>query len=111
MGIIKVIGVCVVINIRNIKTYQGKGVYIGRGSVFGNPYRIGVDGNREEVIELYRRYLFNSVKAESELYQAVMGLCDKLTRDGQLNLICHCAPLRCHGEVLRNCINWLIGRV
>lgn len=38
-------------------------VYIGRrmpghiGSVFANPFKIGRDGNRQEVLEKYREYL------------------------------------------------------
>ena len=32
-------------------------VYVGRPTKWGNPYKIDVDGDREEVIELYRHYL------------------------------------------------------
>ena len=32
-------------------------VYIRRPSKWGNPFSIGVDGTREEVIEKYRKYL------------------------------------------------------
>jgi len=35
-------------------------VYIGRPSKWGNPFKIGVDGTREEVIEKYRNYIQNS---------------------------------------------------
>lgn len=33
-----------------IKNNQHYDVYIGSGSRFGSPYKIGVDGDREEVI-------------------------------------------------------------
>ena len=32
-------------------------VYIGRGSKWGNPFVIGKDGTREEVINKYEEYL------------------------------------------------------
>ncbi|MHC4867811.1 MAG: DUF4326 domain-containing protein [Planctomycetota bacterium] len=32
-------------------------VYIGRGSIWGNPYRIGRDGGRADVIAKYARYI------------------------------------------------------
>jgi hypothetical protein len=32
-------------------------IYIGRGSKWGNPFRIGVDGNRATVIAKYARWL------------------------------------------------------
>jgi hypothetical protein len=40
----------------NIKNYPKKDyVYIGRGSPLGNPYIIGKDGDRAEVIKKYER--------------------------------------------------------
>ena len=41
-------------HIREVK--ESNDVYIGRGSKWGNPYVIGKDGNRDEVIEKYRLY-------------------------------------------------------
>ena len=38
------------IRIENKKTYRGDGVYIGRPSLLGNPFRIGEHGTRAEVI-------------------------------------------------------------
>ena len=64
-------------------------VYIGRGSVWGNPFKIGVDGNRKEVIEKYRVYLENS----DELLYRVHELKGK-------RLGCHCKPKDCHGDIL-----------
>ena len=37
-------------------------VYIGRGSIWGNPFIIGTHAARDEVIELYRQYLWKSPK-------------------------------------------------
>ena len=43
----------------NIKTSgrPANGVYIGRGSRWGNPFRIGVDGDRADVIARHERWL------------------------------------------------------
>lgn len=65
-------------------------VYVGRPSKWGNPYEIGKDGTREEVIELFREYL---------LYGG-MGLKEALPELRGKNLICWCAPLPCHADVL-----------
>lgn len=40
----------------NIREYNGSYIYIGRGSIFGNPFEIGKDGDREYVIKRYRRW-------------------------------------------------------
>lgn len=69
-------------------------VYIGRPSIWGNPYVIGKDGSRDEVIEKYERYLVNNPQLMSKL--------------GELRgkrLGCWCAPQRCHGDVLAKYAN------
>lgn len=64
--------------------------YIGRPSIWGNPFRVGPDGPREAVIEQYRQWLLaqpHLVKlAKVELRGKVLG--------------CWCAPKPCHGDVL-----------
>jgi hypothetical protein len=70
-------------------------VYIGRGSKFGNPFVIGKDGSRDEVIEKYENYL----NEHPELITLAMKeLKNK-------NLVCFCAPQRCHGDILLEIAN------
>ena len=73
-------------------------VYIGRGdarrglppSKLGNPWKIGVDGDRNEVISRFRKYAEDSADIRLE----ARGLLGK-------RLICHCLPGEpCHGDVL-----------
>lgn len=63
--------------------------YIGRGSKWGNPFVIGKDGNREEVIEKYRKW----IKTQPKLLKALPELKGKV-------LGCWCFPKACHGDVL-----------
>ncbi len=67
-------------------------VYIGRGSIFGNPYRIGKDGNRKEVINLYRRYVLSGTNIL--LLKAIYDL----PREAILG--CYCKPKDCHGDII-----------
>lgn len=69
-------------------------VYIGRPSKWGNPYVIGRDGTRAEVIAKYREYLLGF----PELYSALPELRGKI-------LGCWCAPGPCHGDVLAELAN------
>lgn len=64
-------------------------VYIGRPSIWGNPFVIGKDGTREEVISKYEDYLRNSPELISRLGE-VKGL----------TLGCWCHPKPCHGDVI-----------
>ena len=69
-------------------------VYIGRPSKWGNPFIIGRDGERDEVIEKYRRW----IQTQPRLLQALPELRGKV-------LGCWCAPKPCHGDVLLELAN------
>ncbi len=68
---------------RNRETYPAGAIYIGRGSLWGNPFVIGKDGDRDAVIDRY----------EAEALPG-LDLADLRGRD----LVCFCHPLRCHGH-------------
>lgn len=68
-------------------------VYIGRPGKWGNPFSIGRDGTRDEVIEKHRQWLLKST------------LMDELHELRGKDLICWCAPLRCHGDILLDLAN------
>ena len=71
--------------------------YIGRGSKWGNPFRIGRDGDRPTVIAKYERWL-------ADQHHLLRSLDELRGRD----LVCFCAPQRCHGDLLVRLAN--IGR-
>ena len=64
-------------------------VYIGRGSKWGNPFKIGEDGTRSEVIAKYEEF----IRSKPELLASLHELEGKV-------LGCFCHPLRCHGDIL-----------
>lgn len=77
-----------VINIKK-HTKEQPYVYIGRPSMWGNPFVIGKDGTRRQVIEKYEQY----IKSRPDLLSNLHALVGK-------NLGCYCSPLPCHGDVL-----------
>lgn len=70
-------------------------VYIGRPSKWGNPFVIGKDGSREQVIAKYREYVLQSPLRNDleQLRGKVLG--------------CWCYPKPCHGDVLVELVNRL----
>jgi uncharacterized protein DUF4326 len=48
----------------NIKRGEKADVFIGRPGPFGNPYVIGPDGDRQEVIRLFRAYFYSRLKID-----------------------------------------------
>jgi hypothetical protein len=65
-------------------------VYCGRPSPFGNPFEIGPDGTREEVIEKYRKWIYTQPDLIKKIKEELKG---KI-------LACWCAPKDCHCEVI-----------
>jgi len=84
--------------VRHIKTRTGspEEIYIGRGSKWGNPYKIDKHGTRQQVIDLYKRYLM----CELQLCEAI----DNGELDDKV-LLCFCHPQACHGDVLADLAN------
>lgn len=70
-------------------------VYVGRPTKWGNPFVIGVDGTRDEVIEMYRARL----RLMPELREAA-----KRELRGKI-LVCWCAPQKCHADLLAEIAN------
>jgi hypothetical protein len=69
-------------------------VYCGRPSIWGNPFEIGKDGTRKEVIAKFKKYLL----ANEELVDKLPELRGKI-------LGCWCAPKACHCDVLADLAN------
>lgn len=78
-----------------------KHIYIGRGSAFGNPYVIGKDEDREEVIEKYKKWFYKRINNERFLKQV-------LELKGEV-LGCYCHPLPCHGDIIIEFLNNYTG--
>lgn len=79
---------CMVLN-KRIHGVSPGAVYIGRPSIWGNPFVIGKDGSRDDVIAKYETWLLGN----GELVDQLAALAGK-------DLVCWCAPARCHGDVL-----------
>ncbi|MDD2460139.1 MAG: DUF4326 domain-containing protein [Kiritimatiellia bacterium] len=64
-------------------------IYIGRPSEWGNPFEIGKDGTRQQVIDKYRAW----IRTQPALMAKIPALKGK-------TLGCWCHPKPCHGDVL-----------
>ena len=69
-------------------------VYIGRPSKWGNPYRVGIDGSKTEVLVLYKQHVLST----PDLINSLSEL------DGK-TLACWCKPAKCHRDVLVELLN------
>jgi hypothetical protein len=81
---------CGILNAKQVGTRPAVGrVYVGRPSKWGNPFVIGRDGTRDQVIAQYRAWITCQPALLADLHE-LRGK----------DLVCWCAPQRCHAEVL-----------
>lgn len=69
-------------------------IRIDRKTKWGNPFHIGVDGTRDEVIQKYKDY----IETQDHLIAALGELRGK-------KLGCWCKPRTCHGDILAKMAN------
>lgn len=83
-----------VVNKQRTKLYD---VYIGRPGKFGNPFVIGKDGNREQVLAKYKKWMFapSQIRLRQDMKRELQGK----------TLACWCAPLPCHGDVIASFVD------
>jgi len=65
-------------------------VLIDRNTKWGNPFKIGKDGTREEVIAKHADWI--------KTQNALLAAAPRELRGKRLG--CHCKPLACHGDIL-----------
>jgi hypothetical protein len=77
------------------------GVYVGRPTPLGNPFRLLREEDRDEVVARYATWLERELRrGNREVVQALEELYRLLKRRGDITLLCFCAPRRCHGEIV-----------
>ena len=95
------------IRVVNRHVYKGPGIYIGRGTIFGNPYsHKGYRGtipvnSREEAIERYKYDKRQQWEDDEEFRNKIIEFAILHNNGVDLYLICSCAPKPCHGDVLK----------
>jgi hypothetical protein len=73
--------------------FKNKERYPKKSSDFANPFKIGKDGTREEVIQKYKQFISNKIDTQPHIKKQLLDMKGK-------NLGCWCYPEPCHGNVL-----------
>lgn len=83
-------------------------VYIGRPSPLGNPFRIGNDGTREQVVAKYEVWLRGikdtATPQGTAAREALRRIQARVLQGERVHLVCYCAPRPCHGDVIKHII-------
>ncbi len=104
----------------NLSTFNSNSsiFYVGRkfkdinGSALGNPFKIGKDGSRQDVVAKYRQWLWQKVQKgmkgeDNQVWQELLNLLEYYKENGEMSLICWCYPQACHADVVKSCLEWL----
>ena len=90
------------IRVLNKRLVADRGEYVGRPSPLGNPFKLERESDRESVIERYEVWLHEKIRTRNKVVCDELNRLYKIARDsGVLELLCWCAPKRCHADVIR----------
>lgn len=88
-------------NAKIVGTRRSGAVYVGRNprrmepNPFGNPFRVGEDGDRDTVLRKYEEWLWTQPELIAKIKSELRGK----------DLICWCWPKPCHAAILRKIAN------
>lgn len=83
-------------------------IYIGRKaprypqSCFHNPFKIGFDGDRKDVLLKFAEYWYAPEQKTLRTF-AIQELAGK-------TLVCWCHPMDCHGDLIAAYVNWKVAK-
>lgn len=93
------------IKVRNLKTWNGEGIYVGRPSPLANPYKLDDEKDREIVLQRYGAMLKSAIqKRDPQIITALQNIEAYLQEHGKCDLICYCSPKPCHADIIKQVI-------
>ncbi len=109
----------IVVNQHNIKNIGfnipvDAQIYIGRGSVLGNPYThlplskskaLFQVETREAAIECYEKWIYQKMGEKDETILNKLEEIRQKSMVGKVYLVCFCAPKSCHGDVIKRIVD------
>lgn len=81
-----------------VKDGEKKERFPKQSSVFCNPFKVGKDGTRDDVIQKYKSYIISRLESEPAVRAEFQTLKGK-------RLGCWCKPEACHADILVELMN------
>lgn len=80
--------------------------YVGRGNPLGNPFVIGKDGTRDEVIEKYQNWLYEKILSKDIMVCSELNKIYAMALDFDVSLECSCVGFHknCHAYIIKDII-------
>ena len=87
---------------RTVRRGAKGSVYVGRPTIYGNPFIVDKHGDRAEVIGMYREWFAARVVEDYHFRAEVLKLRGR-------DLACYCSPMPCHADVIREWLDAQVG--
>ena len=104
------------IKVVNVK-HERCNEYIGREwggysrSILANAYKIGQNGDREEVIRKYKRWLWWAYNNDVQVQAKINNLARDVINGRIVVLGCWCKPSACHGDVVMDLVEYVVNSI
>jgi len=82
---------------------------VDRSSPLGNPFELDNEDQRDNVCDLYDKHFHSGMLLETKVLDYLTKIQYHLITHGVVYLLCWCAPLRCHGNAIRDHLMLLNG--
>ena len=88
-------------------------ILISRGTALGNPFThiptgtkaLYVVATRDIAVERYRSWLKQKIEdRDANVLRALRSILSRYKAGNNINLVCYCSPLKCHGEIIKDLI-------
>jgi hypothetical protein len=87
------------------------GLYVGRPTLLGNPFKVTFEAQRGLMVDKYEEWLAQRMRhPNNPVYHEVMRLVEMVKSGQSLALECTCAPRRCHADILKRTIEQLLEK-
>lgn len=94
-----------ILNLDHSEPTEPYDFYCDKRSPVGNPYPMYTEANRNTVCYMYKGHFERMMKNGPSLFTDRIDLMiSRFKEHRKLRLFCHCAPLRCHCETIREYI-------
>ena len=78
----------------------GIDVYCGRPSILGNPFNMQ-SMSRDASCDAYAEYFDAKINAKDPAFMQELRKLYVMAKKDDINLVCFCAPKRCHTETIK----------
>jgi len=86
-------------------TWAETGIMQSKGAILGNPF---YKEPRNQAVKKFRSYLWAEMqKMDSLIRLELYRLAGEIKNGKTVILTCCCAPKACHGDVIKNAIEWI----